>query len=228
MTKDLLILFMLAAMPLSADFVEEDSSMPEPPGMDFEELEKSLEIISPQASSSTAAVVAEEQAVPISITASVMAGMSRINVLLDISAAKALDRKVVENDLRPLLKESGVEINWLIEDPGLEPSGYPLLRLSAEQGEDKWFKPDLYLLNAELRDIVTLEREIPLRTAAGLWQRTEHGYGMRAPIAMRKALVQLVLKFLKEYARANPDKLSLKSIDELVLPKIKEKDPLGP
>ncbi len=229
-----MLLFLFS--PAHAELEQESDDIPPPPVLnmdDFEEMEFTLDqMVSSTLTAEVNIPASAASSAPVVITSSALTGITSVNILLlagEESGPNSLSRTVVETDLRPLFEKAGLQVNWLEKDPDLDPTNYPLLVLTADHGKEKGLlKPDLYLLDAQLRDIVTLARPTPLRTTAGLWQATEHGYGMRAVVAMRKSLVNLAMKFLKELSLANPGKFNPTRIEAIAVPQITEKDPLEP
>src|SRR5690606_32498028 len=114
-------------------------------------------------------------------------------------------------------------------DPGLDTRVYPLLIFNLSTGIDqKWYKPDSFLVSAGFKDMVRLERDMTLRSAATLWSVSEHGYDNRLLPALRISLMRVSDAFVLSYAQANTHLLDPEKVRQQEAPAAFEADPLAP
>lgn len=153
-----------------------------------------------------------------------------VYVLLDKGADKAgLTLAMAKADIQSRLALLTIPVTFIDKDPGLDPKEYPLLTLSVDTGIDKkWYRPDTFLVSANLKDMVLLERDLSLRAAGGLWAVSEHGYDNRVLPAIRSSLMRLTDAFMLSYAQANPHLLNPDVVNAQAEPEATEPDPLAP
>ena len=154
----------------------------------------------------------------------------RVRIELDAGSEKAgIKKDTIQADLKQRFKFLPIPLEFVDDDPGLKPDAYPLLVLSVDMGLDKkWYRPDIYLVNLALKDLVVLQRDPSIRAAGGIWNVAGHGYGNRIVREARGTVMKLADSFIEAWDEANPGRLDREAFENRPAPGVPERDPLEP